>query len=285
MATRPPIDNGTVLITGASAGIGRELARQLAPRARTLVLVARRAERLGALRAELLAANPELSVYLAPCDLSDPGAVCAMLEEVLDKVGDIDILVNNAGLGNQNLYERADWARVQEIIQVNVLALALLTHRLVGPMVARGRGGILNIGSGAGLALLPGAAAYVGSKHFVNGFTETLRLELTATGVAVTRVCPGPVDTEFDQAAGIEGFDAGPPIPALSAAQCAREALRGFEKGSALVFPGFAYRSLMILLGVLPRALQRAMLRPAARRLRRSSPSSPPSPPPKGDAP
>lgn len=270
---QPPIDGSTILITGASSGIGRELARQLAPRARTLVLVARRADRLEELRDELLARlarNPRLSVRVEPCDLAEPVAVERMADSVLEEVGPIDVLVNNAGVGDQALYDRANWSRVERVIRVNLVALALLTHRLISGMVLRRRGGVLNIGSGAGHSFLPGAAAYMASKHFVDGFTETLRLELAEAGVAVTQVCPGPVETEFDRAAGIEeGLAGGPPgFLIISAEKCAREAIRGFERGGALVFPGFPYKILMPIVGFVPRFVQRRLARATAWRLR-----------------
>jgi uncharacterized protein len=267
---RAPIDGGTVLITGASSGIGRELARQLALRAGSLVLVARRADRLKTVREEALAANPRLNVYPEPCDLADLGAVEGMLRSVQEKAGAVDILVNNAGLGHYNLYDRSDWDRIHRMLQVNVVGLALLTHRLVPGMVARGRGGIMNIGSGAGFALLPGSAAYVGTKYFVHGFSETLRVELLECGVVVTHVAPGPVETEFNEAAGVTGEPSSGSwsLLRISAEQCAREAIRGFERGQALVFPGRAYRLLMRLLGITPRPLQRLSVRAMARQLR-----------------
>ncbi len=272
---RPPLDNSVVLITGASAGIGRELARQFAPRARALALVARRAERLEEVRAELLARHPELIVHVLPCDLGDPAAVEALLSAVAQTVGAVDILVNNAGLGDQALYDQADWARIRQMLEVNVVALARLTHHFVGPMVARGRGGVLNIGSGAGFALLPGAAAYTGTKHFVTGFSATLQAELAAAGVAVTQVCPGPVDTEFDEVAGMRGLAGGPPhVMRISAEQCARAAVQGFARGQPLVFPGAAYKALMVLLPLIPRPLLRAMARRVARRLRTPTPQA-----------
>lgn len=266
---RPPIDNGTILITGASAGLGSEFARQLAPRAHTLVLVARRVSRLAMLHDELQRLNPKLAVHLEPCDLSDPQAADAMIERVHATVGAVDVLVNNAGLGDQTLYERSDWQRIQQIIQVNVVALALLTHRFLPAMVARGRGGILNISSGAGIALIPGAAAYTGSKHFVTAFTETLAMELVDTGVIITQSCPGPVDTEFDEAAGIAGMTGGPPpFVRISAEQCVRESLAGFDRGEPLVFPGLIFRQMMRALAVVPRATQRRTGRATARKLR-----------------
>jgi uncharacterized protein len=267
--TPPPIEGGTILLTGASAGIGRELANLLGMRARTLVLVARRRERLEQLARELRSRNPRLLVQVEACDLSDPSAIDAMLERVEAQVGPVDVLVNDAGVGDQALYEQASWPRIRHIVDVNVVAPALLTHRLLGGMVARRRGGILNINSGAGVSIVPGAAAYTGSKHFMSGWTEALRAEVADVGVVVTQVCPGPVETEFDAAAGIRGLQGGPPqFMRLTAGQCAREALQGFERGQAIVFPGTAYGILMLLLGVTPRSVQRTLARRAARRLR-----------------
>ncbi len=156
------------------------------------------------------------------------------------------------------------------MIRLNVVALALLTRRLVPAMVARHRDGILNMDSGAGVAITPGMAVYGGAKHFVTGFTETLRAELDGTGVVVSQALPGPVETGFDEAANI-----GPPgalgrFFRISAERCAREVIRGFERGRPMIFPGSAYRVVMTLQGVLPRTLQRRAARSQGRMLRRA---------------
>ncbi len=270
-SSRPPIDGGTVLITGASSGIGLELARKLAPRARALVLVARRAERLEELKSELSARHSSLVVRTEPCDLSDPDAVDALSGRLLEDFGAVDVLVNNAGAGLQGLYEKSDWDRIYGLIRLNVMALALLTRRLIPAMVARRKGGVLNINSGAGVAIMPGMAAYVGSKHFVTGFTETLRAELAETGVIVSQALPGPVETGFDEAANI-----GPPgaldrLFRISAERCARDVVRGFERGRPMIFPGSAYKAVMMLQGALPRALQRRAASSQGRLLRKTS--------------
>jgi len=267
---RPPIDGGTVLITGASAGIGRELAVQLAARARTLILLARRAGRLDELRSSLLARHPQLQVLTLPVDLSDETDVDRALAEAGAQAEAIDVLVNNAGVGDQALVDQADWARVRNMLHTNVLAVAQLTTALVPAMVERGRGGVLNMGSGAGLTVMPAAAAYSASKHFMDGFSEALRADMTGTGVVVTQVCPGPVDSEFDQVARSEGGMTGSPpqFVRISAAQCAREALAGFDRGVPLVFPGRAYRIAMRALPLLPRELSRRQAARSARRIR-----------------
>jgi short-subunit dehydrogenase len=269
-AARPPIDGGSVLVTGASAGIGRELALLLAERAGTLVLLARRAERLQELQKNLLAQHPRLGVVILAVDLSDEAEVDRVLAELREQVAPVDILVNNAGVGDQALFDRSDWHRTRQVLQTNVLAVAQLTAALLPQMVARGRGGVLNIGSGAGLAVMPASAAYCASKHFVDGFSEALRADLAGTGVVVTQVCPGPVDSEFDSVAGSEGgMVGGPPqFLRISAQQCAREALDGFDRGAALVFPGRAHRAAMAVLPLVPRPLQRRQAASTAARVR-----------------
>jgi short-subunit dehydrogenase len=270
---RPPLDGGTVVLTGASSGIGRELAVQLAPRAGKLVLLARRTALLERLRADLTAYHPGRQVLVLGADLSDEAEVDRVAGEVRERVGRVDVLVNNAGVGDQALFDRADWRRTRQVIQTNVLAVAHLTALLLPPMVARGRGGVLNIGSGAGLTVMPASAAYCASKHFVDGFSEALRADLAGTGVVVTQVCPGPVESEFDKLAGtVGGMAGGPPqVLRISAADCAKDALAGFERGAALVFPGRAYRMTMMLLPLLPRALQRRQAAQAAARFRRAA--------------
>lgn len=266
----PPIDGGTVLLTGASAGIGRELALLLAPRAKTLILLARRAARLEELRSSLLDGHPQLQVVTLPVDLSDEADVDRALARAGEQAGPVDVLVNNAGVGHQALADRADWVRVRSLLHTNVLAVAQLTTALVPAMVERGRGGVLNLGSGAGLTVMPAAAAYSASKHFIDGYSEALRADLHGTGVVVTQVCPGPVDSEFDQMAGsVGGMTGGPPqFLRIGAAQCAREALAGFDRGLPLVFPGRVYRMTMRMLPLIPRELPRRQAARAATRAR-----------------
>jgi len=262
--------HGIVMITGASAGIGRELALEFAPRSDALVLVARRIDRIERLRAEILARDPNLKVVVLGADLSDERDIEALLRRVTEQAGPVDVLVNNAGSGYSALFDRSDWARTRQVLHTNILAVAQLTSAVLPGMVTRGRGGVLNIGSGAGFTVLPSAAAYVGSKHFIAGFSEALRADLRGTGVVVTQVCPGPVDSEFDQVAGSAGgMIGGPPqFLRIGATQCAREALAGFERRDALVFPGRAYRLVMRVLPFFPLWLRRKQAANVAIRLR-----------------
>jgi uncharacterized protein len=243
---RPPLEGCTALVTGASSGIGDALARELAPRVGRLLLVARRVERLEALAAELRGARPGLVVQVRGCDLADEAAVAA-LAAALEAEGGVDLLVNNAGLGVVELVERSAPARLDGMLRVNVLAPTWLTTALLPGMLQRGRGGVLNIGSGFGLTWMPAVAAYAGSKAYLHFFSEALRAELRGTGVFVTEVCPGPVRTEFEAVAGNPTGRAVPAFLEIDAARCAREAVAGYARGAARVVPGALMKVLLVL--------------------------------------
>src|SRR5437870_7955073 len=169
------IDGCSALITGASAGIGREFARQLAARADSIVLVARRQQRLEDLRVELTKSDPNLNVHVRVVDLADKSQIdqlIAWLER--EKIG-IDLLINNAGLGDLGPFATSDWARVDHVIQVNMTALTLLIHRLLPLMLAKKRGAILNVSSSAGFLPIAEFSVYVASKAYVTSFFEALR--------------------------------------------------------------------------------------------------------------
>lgn len=270
-----PFDGGFVLITGASSGIGRALALQIAHRARAIALVARRKDRLEELKSELLTLNPSLRVVVSAADITKPEARDAMLAAVEAEAGPVDVLVNNAGFGDLGVFDRADWEKNERMIALNVTALTHLTHRVVRGMVARGRGGILNVSSGWGLTFGPGLSVYIGTKHFVTGFTEGLRLDLAGTGVRVTQVCPGPVATEFNDTVGNFTGMSPPGLVEISAEQCARAAVRGLDRGRALVVPGLLIRLILFLGTKTPRFILRLFYAPVARLLRKKQLSLP----------
>jgi uncharacterized protein len=269
--SRPPIDNGTILITGASSGIGLELARQFAPRARAIILVARRLQLLEKLATELQSSRKDLAVHIETCDLNDLTSIESMLNSALQKVGPIDIVVNNAGFGDRSMFEDQEWQRIESMIRVNVIAPTFLTRQLLPSMIKRKAGGVLNISSGAGIAIMPGSAIYSATKYFLNGFNEALRAEVNNAGICVTAVCPGPVHTEFDAVAGGRLPGVPPPFMAISAEQCAREAIEGFEKNKAVIYPGFAFRKVMQLLPLTPRSLQRSFASKTGKRIRQKT--------------
>ena len=265
---RPPID-GTILITGASSGIGEAMARELAPRAKTIVLVARRRERLDALREELVTRHPQLSVSVQPCDLLSREATDRMLDAVASEVGHVDVLVNNAGFGDMGVFDRADWDKTERMIRLNVESLTYLTHRLARPMVERKRGGILMVSSGFGLEFMPGFPVYIATKHYVSALSECLRLELRSRGVVVTQVCPGPVRTEFESHIGNFTGRKPPGLAEISAERCARSAIRGFARGRAMVIPGVIIRLSLWVGAVTPRWVKRLVYIPLASLTRR----------------
>lgn len=265
------LDGGTILVTGASSGIGREIARALAPRAKALVLVARRVTRLDELKGELTSNNGKLRVETIPCDLASRADVDKLVTEVRARGLEVDVLINNAGVGMMGAFDRADAEKTTFMIDLNVTSLTLLTLAFLPAMVERRRGGVLNVSSGFGLAVMPSFAAYCATKHYVTGFTEALRADLAGTGVTATQICPGPVVTEFEQ---VMGNDTGLKVPAfveISAAHCARAAIRGFERNSALVVPGVTMKIVMLVNALSPRILRRLFAGLIGRLARRRS--------------
>ena len=251
----------TALITGASSGIGAEMARQLAPHARTLVLVARRADRLDVLKAELARSGMEIQCHAA--DLAD-GAQVERLLTVLEESGTkVDFLINNAGLGDHGLFEDSEWKRVQAMLDVNIQALTRLTHALLPGIIRSGRGAILNVSSITAYLPMPKMAVYAASKAYVNSFTEALRAELRGTGVSVSALCPGPVDTEFGVRAKRAGEEDAAPAPSflkMPVERIAREGLRAVDRNRARAIPGVLLGVLMFLTALVPIFLMRPFL-------------------------
>ena len=167
------LDQATVLITGASSGLGAEFARQLAPRARCLVLAARRLDRLESLRQQI--ARSGLEIHCLAVDLADAESSRRFVDEVRRLGVKINILINNAGLGDHGLFEDSDWNRVQAMIDVNVTALTRVTHAFLKALIAHGRGGILNVSSIASLLPVPQMTVYAAVKSYVTNFSEALR--------------------------------------------------------------------------------------------------------------
>ena len=240
------------VITGASAGIGAELARVFARNGHALVLVARRRERLEALAAEIAATGAPEPVVLA-LDLAEPGAA-SRIRQTLDAQGlEAQYLVNNAGFGVVGRLKTVDRDELLGIVDVNVRALTDLTRVFVDSLV-RTRGGLLNVGSVAGFVPGPSSATYYASKAYVVSFTEALHYELRPKGVRVSVLCPGPVATEFQVRAGIPDLN----IPWYldePAARVAELGYRGLMRGRRVIVAGLGKRILVALLRILPNAL------------------------------
>jgi short-subunit dehydrogenase len=247
MALPPPEADSTALVTGASAGIGAEIARRLAARGHGVTLVARREDRLGALAEELAAAHDVRAEAIA-ADLADPGSRDALAAK-LDELGlTVEVLVNNAGYGGFGQFAQQKREREIGMIRLNVEALVDLEARFLPGMVERGRGAVINLASTASFQPIPDNATYAATKAFVLSHGEAIHEELRGTGVTLTTVCPGPVKTEFAEVAGIGGAEARTPeFVWLTPEQVAEAAVEGAEDGSRVVVPGLLNRAGSIL--------------------------------------
>jgi short-subunit dehydrogenase len=246
------------LITGASSGLGAEYARQLAPHVSGLILVARRQDRLEALRTEL--ARPGLDIQCHAVDLADRGALDAFLTTIMEATPAVDLLINNAGLGDHGFFDTSDWARCEAMIEVNIRALTRITHALLPRLVGAGGGAILNVSSLASFMPVPQLAVYAATKAYVSSFTEALRAELRGTGVVVSYVCPGPVTTEFSQVAvrpGEPDMMKSPEFIRVTAGQVVRESLEAVAADRARVVPGRLVWGIAAVLSLIPMALIR----------------------------
>lgn len=236
MSLPSPAPDATVVVTGASSGIGAELARELVRRGHGVTLVARRRDRLDALAAELLEIR-DIAADVVAADLGEPsgrGELLAALERRT-----VAGLCNNAGFASFGWFWQLDQAREREEVAVNVVALHELTGALLPAMVKRGVGAVLNVGSIAGAQPLPANATYAATKAFVNSFSEALHAELSGTGVSCTLLTPGPVRTEFADRAGIADIEDGSPGLFWETPQnVARQAVEGMERGRRVVVPG-----------------------------------------------
>lgn len=222
------------LITGASSGLGREMAILLAARGYELILCARREERLRALAAEL----PTVCRIIA-ADISDENE-CRMLYEAV-RGDDLEVVVNNAGFGLFGEFANTDLNAELRMIDTNIRAVHILTKLAVRDFTARGRGYILNVASAAGFLPGPLMSTYYATKNYVLRLTEAIQEELRRAGspVRISALCPGPVDTEFNKVAGVTFSLSG-----LNAGRVAQEAIDGMFAGKRVVVPGIAMKSM-----------------------------------------
>jgi short-subunit dehydrogenase len=262
------IDGCSALITGASAGIGREFARQLANRARSLVLIARREQPLNELRDELRNRNGELNVHVRVVDLCDKSQIDSLITWLDQNKIDIDFLINNAGLGDVGPFATSPSQRNDEMLQVNVVALTTLSRALLPQMISGKRGAILNVSSSAGFLPIPEFNVYAATKAYVTSFSESLRAEVRDSGVTVTTLCPGPVHTEFGDVAKRPGGqpERGPEFVYVSVEKTARDALAAIEANRPLVIPGLFMKLGMSLVRITPMSILRLAWRLGAKR-------------------
>jgi uncharacterized protein len=226
---------GVALITGASAGLGVEFARQLSSKGHRLVLVARRKDRLDALVAELGNARA------VEIDLSEPGSTAALMSDLQEAGDQVDMLVNNAGFGLRGPFAELDAARQRGMIDLNCGALTELCRVVAPAMLERRSGAILNVASTAAFQPGPWMAVYFATKAYVLSFTEALHEELKPHGVKVSALCPGPTRTEFGAVAGIQSLGQFDRL-SMEAGPVVRAGLDGLENNRAVVIPGATNR-------------------------------------------
>jgi uncharacterized protein len=251
MSTHDRPENATALVTGATGGIGLELARLLAADGFHLILVGRRRDRLDQVTAELGAAH-RIGVQVEARDLSEAGAASRLWSDLASSGARIDVLVNNAGVGLYGALEEQDPAELDRMVQLNVSALTVLTRLALPGMRERRWGRILNVASVVGFQ--PGApyiAAYYATKAYVLSFSKGLALEVRGSGVSVTVLSPGPTETDFDDRAGAGTNVLFKRLPKLSAAAVAKSGYAGMQRGSMVVIPGLLSKLLSVA-GELP---------------------------------
>jgi uncharacterized protein len=256
-----PSPTSAAVVTGASAGIGTEIARELASRGHGLVLVARRKPRLVDLAQEL-SRDHGIRVEAVACDLGKPASRARLPGRVAELGLDVEILVNNAGFATNGPFHESDSERELEQVRVLVEAVVGLTSAFLPGMVRRGRGGVLNVASTAGMQPLPYSAGYSAAKAYVLTFSEAIHQEVRGAGVTVTALAPGPVMTDFWEISGwqVQGgktFESAVPKQAwASPKDVARAGVDGLEHGRRVVVPGLQVRAAMQAVRYLPHAVK-----------------------------
>ncbi len=240
----------TALVTGASSGIGADMARQLGAAGAHVVLIARSEEALAAVADEIRGAGGTATVIAA--DLEPRDAAAALTARLGAAGVEVDVLINNAGFGAQGPFLDASAEQAEGMVGLNAMALTSLTRRLLPAMVARGRGGVLNVASTAAFVPAPSFAVYAATKAYVLSFSSALRAETRGTGVHVSCLCPGPVRTGFADRAGMDdAFFAG----SLPSATVARQGLAGLASNTRRVVPGLSNKVLAVAAKLGPTAL------------------------------
>jgi short-subunit dehydrogenase len=250
----------TVLITGASSGIGLELARCFAAEGSRLILVARNTAALEEL-AEELRRDYKVEAIVLVADLSLPETPGKIFSELKGRGIVVDVLVNNAGFGAHGLFSELPLQRQLEMIQVNVTALTELTGLFLPGMVERHRGGVLNVASVAGFAPGPGMAVYFATKAFVLSISEALAGELAGTGIKVMALCPGPTGTNFGKVANFKNNSQLVRVVRMTAKDVAQQGHRDFRDGRVVAVSGWRNRLLVLLIRLTPRLLVRRTTR------------------------
>jgi uncharacterized protein len=245
----------TALVTGASGGIGEDLARELAARNYNLVLVARSADKLEALGQELRQKYGIESTSIS-MDLSTPDATDRLTRELETRNLTIDVLVNNAGFADYGEFWNLDANKTAQMLHLNITTLTMLSRALLPGMVVRKKGRIMNVASTAAFMPGPLMSVYYASKNYVLALSEGLSEELAGTGVTVTALCPGPVETGFQARAAMENSKLlkNPMNPMMDSKDVAKQGIAALERGQRVIIPGFMNQILALVPRWVPRA-------------------------------
>ena len=242
----------TVLITGATRGIGYELVKLFAKDSYNLILVARDKDRLDEIK-ENFSKKYKVDILIIAKDLSKPNAALEIFNETIEKQIIVDILVNNAGIGDFEKFFNEDLSKISNIMQVNIISLTELTRLFINKMVMKKEGKILNVSSMAAFQPGPYMAVYYASKAYVQSFSEAITSELKGTGVTVTTLCPGPTKSGFQHEVGSEDSNLSKYNLLSSSAAVAKDGYKALQAGKEIIIPGLLYTSLLNTSKVIPR--------------------------------
>ncbi len=249
----------TALITGASSGFGKEFAKIFAKDGYNLVITARSTDRLEKIKTQI-EMEYGVDVFVVTKDLSLPSAPQEIFDFTQQKGVHIDVLVNNAGFGDLGDFAKSDLSRQQQMIDLNISALVKLTHLYLPAMLAKKDGKILNVASVAAFAPGPGMSVYYASKAFVLSFSDALSTELKGTGVTVTALCPGPVNTGFAAAAGFKNSLLFSGKADGKAAQVSRYGYKAMQKGKSVALPDMFVKAAALAVRLAPRKAAKAVI-------------------------
>jgi uncharacterized protein len=252
--------NNTALITGASSGIGLELAKVFAREGHNLLITARREERLKELKKELEGEfDSDVAIYAT--DLSKPDAPEKLFGFAQDQSISVKFLINNAGVGDYGFFHESNWERQAAILDLNIRALTHLTHLFLPELIKKERAGILNVASTAAFQPGPLMSVYYASKHYVLAFGEAIANELSDTGVTVTTLCPGPTESEFQELANMKKSKLFDNLPVSTSVRVAEYGYKEMMKGKRLSIPGILNKILPRAVALSPRRLVTSVAR------------------------
>ena len=250
----------TALITGASSGIGLELAKIFGREGFDLVLIARREDRLNELK-HVIEKEYGTNIYVYPSDLSQPDAPEAVHKFCKVQKLQVDVLINNAGIGDYGLFAESEWSRSATMIDLNMKSLTHLTRLFLTDMIERGSGKIMNVASTAAFQPGPLMSVYYATKHYVLAFSEALANEVEEYGITVTALCPGPTQSEFQATANMEKSKLMDRFPMPSSAEVAQYGFNALKSGKRVAIYGFMNKIMARIVRILPRKWVTAAVR------------------------